>query len=119
VSRITPERVRALLAEWDTAVAGDDPEGCGTCAACQRWCLARAAMHAAAPDLAADLLDAHAALATERERAEAAEKALATLRTASRRYAAATDAFLADACAGEPEHAAALRALNAALARCP
>ena len=62
---------------------------------------------------------AHAALATERERAEAAEKALATLRTASRRYAAATDAFLADACAGEPEHAAALRALNAALARCP
>lgn len=63
MSRITPERVRALLAEWDAAVAGDDPEGCGTCAACQRWCLARAAMHAAAPDLAADLLDAHASLA--------------------------------------------------------
>lgn len=33
-------------------------------------------------NLAADLLDAHAALATERERVEAAEKALAMVRTA-------------------------------------
>jgi hypothetical protein len=38
------------------------------------------------------------------------------LARASRRYIAAADAFLADACAGEPEHAAALRALVAALA---
>ena len=77
MSRITPERVRALLAEWDTAVAGDDPEGCGTCAACSRWCLARAAMHAAAPDLAADLLDA---LDGHRTRADAAEAECARLR---------------------------------------
>ena len=38
-------------------------------------------------DLAADLLDAHAALATERERAEAAERALATARADALREA--------------------------------
>ena len=49
----------------------------------------------------------------ERDAAVAARDALAG---AARRYVAAADAFMADACAGEPEHAAALRALNAALA---
>ena len=187
--KLTIERVRALLAAatpgpWDVdadgcldviaespehpsyvdTVAAVPQEGAGSARAS-----ANAAMIAAAPDLAADLLDAHAALATERERAEAAEADVARLRGAaevrcrearaeadalrqeravliaeradarmmarcgeenwhaaiaqwdalagaSRRYVAATDAFMDDACAGEPEHAAALRALNAALA---
>lgn len=52
----------------------------------------------------------------ERDAAAAQRDALATV---ARRYVVATDAFLADACAGERDHAAALIALVAALAGCP
>ena len=64
--RLTIERVRELLAVDGT-----------------RRLFGGVLMDAAlVRDLAADLLDAHDALATERERAEAAEKALAMVRTA-------------------------------------
>lgn len=86
--RLTMERVRALLAAatpgpwtWQS----DDVDGCHVVedpraryeeetrlAETFRESTADIVLMAAAPDLAADLLDAHAALATERERAEAA-----------------------------------------------
>ena len=94
--RLTMERVRALLAVDGT-----------------RRLFGGVLMDAAlVRDLAADLLDAHAALATERERAEAAEAALAALRTAALEYLRDVDG---------PYHPRPhLRAdLDAALAGCP
>jgi hypothetical protein len=58
-------------------------------------------------------VEAYQCVVRERDASVAQRDALAG---ASRRYIAAADAFLADACASEPEHAAALRALVAALA---
>jgi hypothetical protein len=75
---VIPLDARGLLDEWSAAVAGDDPEQCGTCAACQRWRRARADIRAAAPALARDVLTLADALATaERERDEARETAVA------------------------------------------
>lgn len=98
MSRLTPERVRAMVA---AATPGpwtwrsDDIDGCHVVedpraryeeeerlAETFRDSTADIVLMSAAPDLAADLLDAHAALATERERREAAEAAVATLRKA-------------------------------------
>lgn len=88
--RLTPERVRALLAAatpgpWTSERAVYSTDHLVTMDRRSEAYVTRepdAALIAAAPDLAADLLDAHAALATERERAEAAERGLATLRRA-------------------------------------
>ena len=112
MSRLTPERVRAMVA---AATPGpwtwrsDDIDGCHVVedpraryeeeerlAETFRDSTADIVLMSAAPDLAADLLDAHAALATERERREraderavAAEAECARLREAMRRQAAA------------------------------
>lgn len=69
------DRVRAMIDEWDAAVAGDDHSYCGACDACMRWCRAHAALRDAAPDLARDVLSLADALATaERERDEARQQ---------------------------------------------
>ncbi len=69
--RLTPERVRELLD--DTARAcGDADCRMHPCVACGAAIVARGVLRAAAPDLAADVLALHDALATERERAEVA-----------------------------------------------
>lgn len=104
VSRLTPKRVRAMVeaatpGPWTSERAIYSTDHLVTMDRRSEAYVTRepdAALIAAAPDLAADLLDAHAALATERERREraderavAAEAECARLREAMRRQAAA------------------------------
>lgn len=86
--KLTPERVQELLAAatpgpWTSERAIYSEDYLVTMDRRSEAYVTRepdAALIAAAPDLAADLLDAHAALAAGRERAEAAEAECARLR---------------------------------------
>lgn len=106
MSRLTPERVRAMVeaatpGPWTSERAIYSTDHLVTMDRRSEAYVTRepdAALIAAAPDLAADLLDAHAALATERERREraderavAAEAECARLREATLRSLAGED----------------------------